>query len=902
MTKRTGLLAIIALAINGSVFAANLIPNGSFEAGLDSRVVSGRWYVDGLTGATTPTGNAAHGSYSLKVPFSRAAYSTGQGRIDGIEVRSGAPIEVKSGVTYSFSVSLRTDSGDVARLALLGTAPDGRPDKAPLVAQEAYIGKSWKRHSVTWQAPQDQLVWWSVTASSSVAGNVWLDALQFEENRPSKFTPAREIEAAVSIPAEAGIFASRSPVIVGIRVANQGLVQSSAAYDVAIVNVQGKQVWRQSLLLDVPAQATASRSFFVRDLPNGSYRVALRDSAGQLESDAQFSIIPRARTVAAPNSAFGIYATVAPYPLRVLRRLGFRWLGSLTTNSRMIYWNQVEPARGQFVWYDEDQKLVQSNGFEMMFNLEPCRTPSWATGLPVEERRRLWANFVRRLAEHYRSAVRYWTIADEVSTQNGDCWRDLNEYAQWHAAGVEALRSVDPGFKVILNSNGDFSRTLLTQMAPGSVDVVADNTWHLLSRNLGPSAILAAEKGLPLWSPGVGIAVEPWYPRHRGNRDNADSDARWANANRDLTVALLRAFGMGTVRIFQYDGVHPGNTDRWSLFEADSTLRPTGARFASLIWLLDDTLTVEVVDLKRFGKKFEVYRFDRRDGYTVFALIDASGAGHEVLVPTVAGMSPMLFDADANQRAPSIKLGRYSLGELGEPVFVVVATSGADRFEESLSKLSTRLERLPAATDTKRAGKYALLRGVKDDAWRPEPNVSLWFYSEHAGWIEILRYRASIFPAEYRVTASGFELSWDLTRPTEPFYLGPGEFPPEFLDGARLLASRQGPKGLEWQVFKADLAKKSFVSLPVSGVPGSVATPLTLIVDGGAPEASSRVITTFATQLQGESFLNNQHLAFGGWDLIARPEPEFFLHRYYFQGQSGRIAIRVDIRAEDAGP
>jgi hypothetical protein len=181
--------------------------------------------------------------------------------------------------------------------------------------------------------------------------------------------------------------------------------------------------------------------------------------------------------------------------------------------------------------------------------------------------------------------------------------------------------------------------------------------------------------------------------------------------------------------------------------------------------------------------------------------------------------------------------------------------------------------------------------------YRPEPNVSLW-YRARQGWMELLRYRTSQPPATYRVNRDGFEIDWAFERVREPFYLEPGGWPAELLAGARVLGSRPGAAGLEWQASRIGV-DETVVTERVSTSPAGMSDPYTLLLQ--APERGFEV--RLRTELSSApALLDEQATTFGGWSLLSKPGNDYFLHQYYREGAAGpvRIRVRLDVRESQA--
>lgn len=911
--RRPRLLALAALWPALASPAPNLLVNSSFETGPDARIAVGRWYVDGLPALDRDAGQRVHGRYSLRAPFSRIAYSPAT--TSGIEVRAAAGTAVRAGTDYSLSVWLRTDAPRRAELSVVDQPPDGRADPRPLATREAFIGPDWKRVVLRFRPRQGQPVYWRVTVAADRPGALWLDAVQLEAGAATDYAPGQPLEASLSAPVPGAIYTAGVPGDLRLRLANAGTAPLAAEGELQVADLAGNTVRRELLAEALDPGADRERSIGLARLPNGIYAARLLAGDGQLLAEQHFAVLPPPRPVARDDSAFGIAGTIAPEPLAVLGRLGFRWLVQMTVNGRMIYWDQVEPTPGSFRWYDDDVAAATSSGFGLMFNLEPCKTPRWAERLPLEQRRQRWADYVTAMARHYGDRVRYWTISDEVQegTQAGDyrrdCWRDPAGYVPWHAAGAAALKAVDPGLQVILNASDDIVPPILAGLPPGAVDILADNSWHVPERFARLAGLARKEGYAATWAPGIAVMVPSWYAWYQGPKDEAGDPGLWVRRNRELTQALIRTLGLGAARFFQYTGTWVGNTDRYSIFEADGSLRPTGARFGALAALVDGLKAARPVQLAGAGAGREGYRLDRRDGVTVFALFTGDEAGQVAGIPWTGPLTGR--DGWGNRlKIEGGAAGPRVVPVSADPVFLEVAAASADALESALARASWQRSGLPPGAQVQQAGRYAVLRQVRDGVYRPEPNVSLWYQSA-AGWMEILRFRASIFPPEYQATPDGFRVRFDFTRSTEPFYLGPGQIPAELARPGSWLGSRRVAGQTQWATgkFGDDFGDSLLIFRPEpADAPGGAGkiSKLSPKLSAEAPQlrlSSGGMVVDFATTTRGDPALfGDQPDTFGGWRVLVRPGDDIFLHQYYHAApRPGPMQVEVAIRVRCAG-
>jgi hypothetical protein len=125
-----------------------------------------------------------------------------------------------------------------------------------------------------------------------------------------------------------------------------------------------------------------------------------------------------------------------------------------------VYWNQVEPEPGRYVWDTVDALLAQLDGDEEVW-ITVCSSSTWATRLstnflPPSPATDVdaYTEFVRRLVGHCAGRVRYWQCDNEPSNA-GLLWAGTAaEYVVQLKAMHAAVRAVDPGALVVLGGCG----------------------------------------------------------------------------------------------------------------------------------------------------------------------------------------------------------------------------------------------------------------------------------------------------------------------------------------------------------------------------------------------------------------------------------------------------------------
>ena len=897
LARCTALFAVVLSAgLSGPAGAENLIANSSFEAGIDYKITVGRWYVDGIPSAKLDSTSRVHGAHSLRIPFSRRAYATAP--VTGIEVRSAVPVTVVPGRRQTFSVYLRSDPPSRGRLVLTRNSVNGHRHK-PSAQREVFVTRTWQRFSVTYRPAKSEEIYWSVSATSKKKGHLWIDAAQLAAGLPRDYQTARPIEAALSSDRLARIFAPDETPTVTLGAYNgSGVATKNRRYAVDVFDESGKRLVSKAVGVTVGAGQGQRVAIALPVRRRGLFRAEVRVAgAPAAESELLFSVLPRPRKVPPERSAFGAYTTVAPEPLGIMRRIGFPWIGMLTANTRMNYWNVVEPKQGKFLWYDDDVDRAMSAGFRFMFTLEPCRTPRWASRYGVAERRQLWLRYVRAMVGHYGDRVKYWTIGDEVhdvrkKSYKRNCWTNPAEYAAWHRAGYRAIKSVKSDAVVILNSWAGFTRKLFKVMDPKFVDVLGANGYHAPSPHLQRMKAIADRHGIARrWAPGIGYPNLVYYRDHIAPHRRSRVDAgTWHRQTDSLLRGAIATFSLGYERIFHYTANYVGTTNRYSIFEADSALSPLGVQLGALAWLVDGFETAAEVPMPDRGKNVRVHRFDRLDGVSVFAVLSNIKSKQRMRLPGISAGGMQLFDDRTNPLRVYADGPDTELRIGGDPVFLKVPKARADAVARAFARSTHRIDGLPKAKSKQVRGNYAVLRGLSDGVYRRNPNISLWYRSARLGWTEVLRYRASSIKGTYRPLEDGFEITWNIPATKKAFYLGPGAVPIDLIEGATIWQAAMSKGRRIWSTgtFRAGQPLK----LRKTGVEPKAASvrPSTHHVIGARNGLKIAVGTRSGSGRDGGMF--------PGWKLLVKGKQDAFFHRY-FRAAEKSLRLTTTIRVAD---
>ncbi len=125
-----------------------------------------------------------------------------------------------------------------------------------------------------------------------------------------------------------------------------------------------------------------------------------------------------------------------------------------------VFWGQVEPEPGQYVWDTVDALLDQLDGGEEVW-ITVCSSSPWATQqktdfLPPSPANdpAAYAEFIRRLVAHCAGRVHYWQPDNEPSNIGLTWAGTAAEYVTQLAAMHAAVRAADPSAAVVLGGCG----------------------------------------------------------------------------------------------------------------------------------------------------------------------------------------------------------------------------------------------------------------------------------------------------------------------------------------------------------------------------------------------------------------------------------------------------------------
>ncbi|GIH60442.1 hypothetical protein [Microbispora siamensis] len=125
-----------------------------------------------------------------------------------------------------------------------------------------------------------------------------------------------------------------------------------------------------------------------------------------------------------------------------------------------VYWSQVEPEPGRYLWEVVDALLGQLDGDEEVW-ITLCSSSPWATRTPTDflppspaNDLNAYAEFVRRVVRRCAGRVRYWQCDNEPSNTDLLWAGTADEYVAQLKVMYAAVKEADPAAAVVLGGCG----------------------------------------------------------------------------------------------------------------------------------------------------------------------------------------------------------------------------------------------------------------------------------------------------------------------------------------------------------------------------------------------------------------------------------------------------------------
>jgi hypothetical protein len=191
-----------------------------------------------------------------------------------------------------------------------------------------------------------------------------------------------------------------------------------------------------------------------------------------------------------------------------------------------VYWDEIEPQRGQERWDDLDWMLSEAGKRDAQVILAigrkvprwpECHVPAWAAELPEDVQRGRLLSILERIVRRYRGApaVRMWQVENEPLFHFGRCPPPDREFLKRE---VELVKSLDAR-PVMVTDSGELSTWIRTATVG---DVLGISMYRLVwNKYVGelywPVSPLYYTERMNLLSPVVRTVIvselqaEPWF-------------------------------------------------------------------------------------------------------------------------------------------------------------------------------------------------------------------------------------------------------------------------------------------------------------------------------------------------------------------------------------------------------
>ncbi len=429
----------------------------------------------------------------------------------------------------------------------------------------------------------------------------------------------------------------------------------------------------------------------------GQFRIEtwLENSKGDHVSDFNELVMTRIRhphyeKADAPNSPFGMHLEPTSSEMLMAKALGFNWVRLHDAGIQLIGWAHLEPKPDQWVFHDKeinryrDHKLMLFGEVGTAPSFRSYASKTTSPAMKQEESKTVgyfapldnnaFADYVKRVVEHYGDRIQYFDIWNEpwsplfysIDFYRGDKpnkdrsatlgnWKNLwyinsetapEDYAKLQKTAFDAMKKVNPEAKAVgLNTHGAqgkdgrFDGDVWTSRVAaaggfntldiagfhhypaGALGFPGDAISEAITKALGPVGGVAKlnEQGHPVWmSEGSPVNRQTRSGFYRYTLPYKDTEDYWQPSDRVVRY-VVRLLSEGVQKMFLYsmDGAtFFGEIPRARiLVNEDGYPHPMASAASNTTWHLEDTKFRTFVDAP--DHKSTAYVFDGKDASVV---------------------------------------------------------------------------------------------------------------------------------------------------------------------------------------------------------------------------------------------------------------------------------------------
>ena len=357
-------------------------------------------------------------------------------------------IPVASGSPYTLSFWMKSRGNAALWCGFQSQKVNGRHLKATRLIRP---GKDWKRYSITSSLVPDLIDCVRIEFQKSGPAEVFVDGIQFEAgSKASEYKPSHpyEIEAAL----EDGLpnivpWGKKLQLLLSAWPAIKGGLAKEIPATLKVVAYPERTVLEEKVVL-TPGKTLKKE---LEPGVNGIMRLMLipEDPAAAAMHENVAARLPEPRNDIGAESFFGTHFAVRPYFIDYAKRLGFRWQRLHDcSNITKMKWGNPEP--GKYQWKDEAVDAILKAGFHILglpdYPAPHARRSGGGKGNPIHVK--IYADWCRKAAEHYRGRIDTWEIWNEPYISYfypGDA----QQFAELFQAAFKALKEGNPNAKVL---------------------------------------------------------------------------------------------------------------------------------------------------------------------------------------------------------------------------------------------------------------------------------------------------------------------------------------------------------------------------------------------------------------------------------------------------------------------
>ncbi len=701
----------VADTSSNTSLSGNLIPNGSFETGVDANwgFYSGK-KVD--LKAQWDTTVAYDGRASMRIPLDA---NTGWAQF------ATRVYHLKPNKKYTFSFWAKTTPGRTIKLGLVDTQmlnsyipPKGSQYGRETVIKKLELTGEWKQYSVSGYAlayPTSDYQF-LIQASGAFVGNgpsdfFWVDAVKLEEGDGSGdiYIPHSNIEVMIDTNVPGGIYYNNESITGRMSIYNSSTTTESAVLKYEIYDTFNTKLKEGSKNINsIGPKAYQSFSIDLSTGRNGAFRILYwLDNVNGSDKELVYSVVPQPAILGAnPNSFVGIHAYSVDFQMDILKRLGIKWTRMLSPEAP-FRWNMAEPSEGNFVWFDDRVRMPYNSGLNILGTLSGAPVylnsgstmlsrygPVWAMdkdGLPDLVK---WERYVKTIVSHYKPYVKYWEIWNEPNHQKAVFPKfDEAFYATLLKRTVAAIEEVDPEAKIVAmgGTDANFMKNIV------NIIESTDNGWikqhidvfstHAYPGGHSPKSFntpTITDLGMKIWNTEAGAWDLGFYQGDVANfvawGFSTNIAERFSKGMltkpEDLVKNFVESVGNGMTKYFYYDSriysslssfdTHP------TILEYDGTIRPKATAYAISASFIDNSKSLGELGL---NKSISAYLFDKSS--VPIMVIWSNDKFNRQLRTSLSSNQYTVYDIMGNPRSmPSgtIEFGRTPIYVVGKNINV----------------------------------------------------------------------------------------------------------------------------------------------------------------------------------------------------------------------------------------